>query len=257
VDSFFHGLSVLWPNPEPEAFTIMMKGMAGRWLFNYLFCLSLQNYTNFLKSKLFIANLFTSRPTGQRGDFLYLYAQTKISQNMNEIIKKNGITFGIIMGVVSALITTLVYAIDMELFTSFKLMGFILLVSIVLYCVLLSKTRKQLGGDFSFKQAFTTFFIAAVISTLISTTFNILLFNVIDPGAKETLKELSIKAAEEMMEKFGAPQEQMEEALAQVENTDNFSVGNLIKGFFTSLIFSAILGLILALIFKSKPAYRE
>ena len=82
---------------------------------------------------------------------------------MNEIIKKNGITYGIITGVVSTLITTLIYSIDLELFTSMWV-GF---VSIALYTiisiVLLSKTKKELKGIFTFKEAFTTYFIAAVI----------------------------------------------------------------------------------------------
>jgi len=37
---------------------------------------------------------------------------------INEIIKKNAITFGVFMGIGSALITTLIYAIDLELFTA-------------------------------------------------------------------------------------------------------------------------------------------
>jgi hypothetical protein len=36
---------------------------------------------------------------------------------INEIIKKNGITFGVIMGIVSALITATIYAIDLNLFS--------------------------------------------------------------------------------------------------------------------------------------------
>ncbi len=37
---------------------------------------------------------------------------------MNEIIKKNGITYGVISGLVSILITTLIYTIDLKLFIS-------------------------------------------------------------------------------------------------------------------------------------------
>jgi hypothetical protein len=46
---------------------------------------------------------------------------------MNEIIKKNGITFGIILGLFSIIFTTSIYVIDLQLFTSwwFGLVGFI------------------------------------------------------------------------------------------------------------------------------------
>ncbi|MEZ0131134.1 DUF4199 domain-containing protein, partial [Flavobacterium sp. LBUM151] len=54
-----------------------------------------------------------------------------------------------------------------------------------------------------FKDAFTTYFIAAVTGILISTLFNILLFNVIDPGAKDTLSEIMIKYTVGMLQKFG------------------------------------------------------
>ena len=43
---------------------------------------------------------------------------------MNEVIKKNGITYGIISGVFSALITATVYAIDLHLFTAWWLGDF-------------------------------------------------------------------------------------------------------------------------------------
>ena len=162
------------------------------------------------------------------------------------------------MGVVSMLITTLVYALNIELFASFMLLAIIIVINIVFYCILLSKTKKQLNNDFTFKQAFTTYFIAAVISMAIATVFNYVLFNLVDPGAKETLKEITIKASREMMEKFGAQEADIEKALDDVRDADNYSIPSLIKGYFIQLAISSIFGLILALIFRtSKPAYRE
>ena len=78
---------------------------------------------------------------------------------INETIKKNGVTFGVITGIGSALITTLIYTIDLELFTSWWVgllsMAFYLVIAIVL----LSKTKKDLNGILTFKDAFTTYFI--------------------------------------------------------------------------------------------------
>jgi hypothetical protein len=173
---------------------------------------------------------------------------------MNEIIKKNGVSFGIITGIVGALITASIYAIDLKLFTAWWVTALNILFYIVIAIILLSKTKKELLGIFSFKDAFTTYFISAVIGILISVVFNILLFNVIDPSAKESIKEISIKYAVEMMEKFNTPTSTINEAIKKLQENDQFSIIELLKGSTFSIIFSALFGLLLALIFKSKSS---
>ncbi|MBA4276978.1 DUF4199 domain-containing protein [Flavobacterium sp.] len=173
---------------------------------------------------------------------------------MNEIIKKNGISYGIVTGVVSALITTLIYSIDLKLFTSMWVGFASIAIYIVIGVILLSKTKKELNGIFPFKDAFTTYFISAVVGILISVVFNIILFNFIDPSAKETIKELSIKYAVEMMEKFNTPSAAINEAVKKLQENDQFSIIELLKGSVFSIVFSALFGLLLALIFKSKSS---
>jgi hypothetical protein len=172
---------------------------------------------------------------------------------MNEIIKKNGISYGIITGIVSALITASIYSIDLNLFTAWWVTLISISSYIIISIVLLSKTKKELKGIFSFKDAFTTYFISAVIGILISVVFNIILFNFIDPSAKESIKELSIKYAVEMMQKFNTPSSAINEAVKKLQETDQFSIIELIKGSLFSIVFSSLFGLLLALIFKSKP----
>lgn len=171
---------------------------------------------------------------------------------MNEIIKRNGVTFGIVTGVVSILITSLIYIIDLKLFTAWWLGIINIVIYIAIGVYLMMKTKKELNGVFPFKEAFTTYFISAVIGILISVTFNIILFNYIDPGAKDTIRELTIKFAVEMMEKFDTPKEAVDQAIRDMQANDQFSVGQLLKGSIFSILFSAIFGLILAAIFKSK-----
>ena len=125
---------------------------------------------------------------------------------------------------------------------------------IVIGVILLSKTKKELNGIFPFKDAFTTYFISAVVGILISVVFNIILFNFIDPSAKETIKELSIKYAVEMMEKFNTPSAAINEAVKKLQENDQFSIIELLKGSVFSNVFSALFGLLLALIFKSKSS---
>lgn len=172
---------------------------------------------------------------------------------MNEIIKKNGISYGIITGVVSALITTAIYSIDLNLFVKWWLGIMIFIVYIVISIILLSKTKKELKGIYSFKEAFTTYFISAVIGILISVGFNILLFNVIDPSAKDAINEIVIKYTAETMQKFGAPSASITEAVKKMQENNPYSTIELLKSSIFSIAGSALFGLLLALIFKSKP----
>jgi glucan phosphoethanolaminetransferase (alkaline phosphatase superfamily) len=176
---------------------------------------------------------------------------------INEIIKKNGITYGVITGVLSILITTSIYVIDISLFTSVWIGLVSMAIFIIIGIVLLSKTKKELNGVFSFKQAFTTYFISAVIGILISVAFNVVLFNLVDPSAKEIIKENSIKSIAETMQKYNAPASTVNDAIAKLQDTDQFAPLEQLKGSVFSILFSALFGLILAAFFKSKNSSRE
>jgi len=171
---------------------------------------------------------------------------------MNEIIKKNGITFGIILGLFSILFTTAIYVVDLHLFTSWWIGIVSIVIAITVGVVLVSKTKKQMGGIITFKEAFTVYFIAATIGSFLSTVFYYVLFNFIDTQAKETIKEITLKYTADMMEKFGAPASAVNEAMQKAAETDNYSLGSLSMGYAIGLVVSAIFGLILAAIFKSK-----
>ena len=175
---------------------------------------------------------------------------------MNEIIKKNGISFGVITGVISLLITFSIYIIDLSLMTKWWLALLIMVIYIVIGCVLLIKTKKELGGYMTFKEGFTTYFISAIIGIAISVVFNILLYNVFDPEAAEQLKEMTMESTANIMKGFGAPASEIKKALENLKDYDQFSAIEQIKGSAWSIIGSSIFGLILAAIFKKdKPVF--
>lgn len=172
---------------------------------------------------------------------------------MNEIIKKNGISFGVISGFISILITSFIYIVNIKLFTAWWISLVVFVIYLGMAIFLLSKTRKELMSIYSFKDAFTTFFIFSIIGILISVLFNILLFNVIDPSLKDSVKELSIEATVSMLKNFGTPSSAIKEAVEKISESNQFGIVEQLKGSLFSIIFSAIFGLILAAIFKSKP----
>lgn len=176
---------------------------------------------------------------------------------MNEIIKKNGITYGVISGIIGVVVTAVMYAIDLNLFVNMWIGFGLLFVYIIIGCMLLSKTKQELNSVFSFKQAFTTYFISALVGISISTLFNLLLFNVIDTEARDTVSEIFIKSQVEMLEKFNAPAATINETVKKLQESAQFSVKGLFFGFLQSLVGSIIFGLILAAIFKTKSPSRE
>ena len=171
---------------------------------------------------------------------------------MNDIIKKNGVTYGFILGLVSVVTTTLIYVIDIKLFMSGWIGGISMVINLVIGVMLVSKTKKMLNSTITFKEAFSVYFIAGVIGSTISALYNYVLFNFIDPQAKETLKEMTMKYTAEVMEKFGAQGEAVDKALAEMAKTDNYSLGNILMGLVFVYVVVAIFGLILAAIFKTK-----
>ena len=171
---------------------------------------------------------------------------------INEVIKKNGITYGIVLGVILALVTATMYAINLKLFVSGWIGALTFIIYLLIGILLLTKTKNEINGFFSFKDAFTTYFIAVLAALLISTLFSVLLFNVIDPEAKETISEYLIKYMAETLQKFGTPASSINEALAKMKETNPFSALEQLKGLVFSLALYSILGLILAAFFKSK-----
>jgi hypothetical protein len=176
---------------------------------------------------------------------------------INEVIKKNATTYGIIAGVSLSLITAIMYAIDLKLFIAWWTTLLNFSVFIIVPILLLFKTKSDLNDVFPFKDAFTTYFICALIGLLISVGFKIILFNFIDPSIKDSLLELTINYLKSTSEKFGVPTSSLNEMIQNLRKTDPFSVIEQIKGAVVNLFFCAILGLIMAAFFKSKSLPQE
>lgn len=169
---------------------------------------------------------------------------------MEPTTKSSAINNGLYLGAILALITVLIYAVNLDLFTEWWL-GIILFIIVVAYGVVSAiKSRTILGGFISFKQAFTSYFITIAIGTLISTVVGIAIFTFIDPEAATYLNEQILLVTKQTMERFGMPQEAMQAALDEAAKKDNFSLGMQGQGFVFRLAFYAVIGLIVALIVK-------
>lgn len=171
---------------------------------------------------------------------------------MEQSTKKLGTSHGIYLGIALILITVLIYAFDISLMTEWYLMVINLILIIVLGTMAVKRAKTACTTLFTFKEAFTPYFLTVFIGLLLATIFSLILFNVIDPQAAETLKELTLEKQAQMFENFGMTEAQINEALAAAANEDAFSLKNIAISFGSQLIIFSIIGLIVALIFREK-----
>lgn len=167
-----------------------------------------------------------------------------------ENVKKTAVTFGAMLGVLLIVLTTLVYAIDLSLFTNTWYGILIFLIAAGFAIASAIKTKKELGGFITFKQSFKAFFITILTAFVMYTLFSIVLFNVIDPEAKQVMTDAIIKSSVEMAEKFGAPSAQIDEMVTKMEEQDSFGPTGQLWGFLMNLVIYSIIGLIASLVIK-------
>ncbi len=172
---------------------------------------------------------------------------------MKNSVKAVVAPYGIYLGIALSLITVLAYVFNLDLFTKWWL-GIINLLLVIIIAIFAVRKAKQLSTTdyFSFKSAFSAYFIPVAIGLFIATLVSVLLFNIIDPGAADAVKEKTIEVARNMMEKFGAPESEVNKAIAKMDESSQFSVMNLLKAYVYQLAFHAVIALIIALIFREK-----
>lgn len=166
--------------------------------------------------------------------------------------KSTASTYGLTLGIILVLFFILIYTFNLELITKWwlKLVEFLLIIVIAL--VGMSKCKKAFNGTFTYKYSFTSYFIIIVIGLSIYTLSSYLLFNFIDPDAAQYVLDETIRMTRNMMEGFGAPDSEIDKAIAKMESENQFSLSNQIMGLAITLIFYSVIGLLLALIFREK-----
>lgn len=171
---------------------------------------------------------------------------------MEKSTKKLATSYGLYLAIALILISVLVYAFDISLMTEWYFNVSIYLVILGISIMAVSKAKKFNTGLFSFKNAFSTYFLTIVLGLIISSVFSFLLFNLIDPEAANTLQELTMEKQSEMFQKFGMTEAQINEAMIKMQEEDFFSIKNVLISLAIQLVIFSIIGLIIALIFKEK-----
>lgn len=168
---------------------------------------------------------------------------------INEVIKKNGITYGIIIGVIACLSQTLTYVAGPAVYKStvYGILIGIIFWGIRIYQALI--TKKQLENKISLKDSFTTLLISTSIGIFISITFSLALYNFIAPEFKPEMNTFMNSKQLELFRVMGKSSSELNELMTN----DNFSINNLVQGGLISIVISSIFNLIVSAIIKSKP----
>ncbi len=172
---------------------------------------------------------------------------------MEKSIKSSALNWGLYLGMALTLVTVIIYALDkLDIFVMWQFSIGLFVFILAMGFISASKSKKLLGGYISFKDAFTSFLLTVAVGTIISTVVSMIIFNFVDTDAAQELNEKILIATKESMERFGAPEDAIQEQLKKAQEKDNFAIGTQLTNWVIGLVIYAIFGLIGAAIIKKK-----
>jgi ABC-type multidrug transport system fused ATPase/permease subunit len=184
---------------------------------------------------------------------------SNILDNPNNFVEENEVgmmpvvqKYGLIMAATSVIATLLMSIMGAKNLILISVFGLVVLVAMIVIPVLGVKEHRnnQLGGHISFGRAFLVCMLILVVGMLISTIFNYVYMNFINPSYVENMKEGMI----EMMEKYNLPEAQLEESMKPFDELKT-PIGNL-KSLGKSLAGGAVISLIVAAVMKrNRPIF--
>jgi len=164
-------------------------------------------------------------------------------------MKNLSIEIGYKLGGILALSTILVYAIDFKLFLNPMFGGFFFIIVVCAGIYSTIQSRKINNGA-SFKQAFTSYFIAIAVGYLLGNLTTVLVFVIIDPEAAKVLDEEMLIMTKEMLEGFGLSSDMIALSMDEASKKSNFSLSSIAMQYVVNLILFSLIGLVTSLIWK-------
>ncbi len=155
--------------------------------------------------------------------------------------------YGVIAGIIMIVIIMLIYWGGAA-----KLAGFLPVLAYIPLIFLMIwggvTARRKLGGFENFRQAFLTVFIISFTANIMFTSFNYVLFKVVDPSIPQIIKQKEIEALSEFLEQKGTHDEESERQLKELKEQDPApTIQGLLRNYLLwaviGAIFSALIGL--------------
>ena len=173
---------------------------------------------------------------------------------MNSIIKKNGLLIGLFLGFVHILITCYLYfSNDLKAFTDLKIGIFKIFISIVFGIIAILVVKYKMNNLIGFKDAFTSYFIVNLTSSVISFVFFFVLFQYFATDVKkEGIKKSMVAFQIKTMEQNNATVVEIEKVRQSFESFDPFSFAQGFNSTIKYLLRDSLIGLFVALIFRNQ-----
>lgn len=170
-------------------------------------------------------------------------------------IKKIGLQYGMISGLVFIIVNVMLYAFDIEAYMKFGLLGG--LAFFVCSALTIRQELKQSQNQIAFKTAFSGTFSVLLVFTIFALVYLYVLHNFIDPDLSVRMKELTIVVKEKELVFSNKSEEQIKQELKMMESFDGKISLKTVGQMFPVLLvmgsfFCAIMSLIAFLIFRPK-----
>lgn len=177
----------------------------------------------------------------------------------NNALAKDAFKMGAFFGLIQIVITMLLYIMGVEYMVKWwvGISVIILIIALLIYGGL--KWRKSNDNVAPYGKMFLYIWLTYIATFAVSGVFNIILYNVIDPDLASNMKEAVIDMTTGMMESFGAPEEALDQTMAEFDSfEEKFSVMGQLQSTFFAFLWGALLAAILALFLKKdKPMFDD
>ncbi|OWY19524.1 DUF4199 domain-containing protein [Sphingobacteriales bacterium UPWRP_1] len=166
-----------------------------------------------------------------------------------------GIRYGAIAGFALIILYVVLYAVNPALMYSLWWLGVLMFVAIIAVMVLAARnTRTEQGGYGTFAQLVAPAFAVMVVVQLLSSVYNYVMFNYIDPSLTETLRNATTETTYQWMSSWGVPEEEIEKTMDELDTRDfSVTLKSSLFGFAGACIIGFAIAAVIALILRRNP----
>lgn len=171
-------------------------------------------------------------------------------------IKKEGIKFGLINGMLALLLLFGSYYMGFNAFANMQFIDNFLPYMMIILIIAGFQIRKQNGGYLPFKEAIQFTFLSYVIAAFLTAVGTYVLFVLIDQSLTDRLFRAGIEKNRILMERMHASKEDIEKFLEDAaKNKSETNLKNIFLGLGIELIKDFVISMVIAIIIrKEKPA---
>jgi hypothetical protein len=179
-------------------------------------------------------------------------ADTSIESNYDsKQIKRMGLKFGIIAGLIELAIMFGSYYVDLNTFLSVKVVARLIPYIIILLLFGAHTLRKQRGNYLTLKEGLQFAFLAYVIAELMSAAGTYILYNVVDPELTRKSLLLGEERTRVMLEKLNTPKTEIDQEIAKIRNgSQTTGLKQITYGMGYELIFDFLKSMVIAFLIK-------